>query len=606
MGPIHTLLSLGLLLGASSAAPHSAGSRPFDAALQERQASPDRVTVDLGYEVYRGVSNASTGLTTWKGIRFAAAPVGDLRWQAPQPPSSNRTGTIQANAFGPTCPQSSFASPVLPNENGNEDCLFLNVYAPSNASNLPVFVYIHGGGYGLGSGRQDMTSLINTNNNDFIAVVIQYRLGAFGFLSSDEVFRNGVVNAGILDQHFALQWVQSYISMFGGNASQVTIGGESAGAGSVMLQDLAYGGTQGTSLFRNTFSASPYLPMQYGYKDFVPSQSYYAFATAAGCPPTYAYGNSSQSIFRCLVAASSQKLQNASFVVSASGVFGTWGFLPVTDGVFIQQLPSQQLLQKQLNGQHLLVGNDANEGPLFTPQNITTEADLLAWLRLTFPLFTNDDIAKVLLYYPSTNASVDPMALDFATNGVSGPTALNESQVGSGQQQRADNIYAETSFVCPSYWMAEAYSDRGRASYRYQYSVPLATHGTDLTAYFGPVLPNQPADFERAFMQILGNFVVRDNPSISADVANGARASNPSAPNPATNWPPYSNFAPYQINLNTTGGTPYQAQPLGAPFNVTQYANATNDITLVNAYTWEGGRGYRCDFWRSVAAIVPE
>lgn len=88
------------------------------------------------------------------------------------------------------------------------------------------------------------------------------RLGAFGFLSSAEVDHFGTVNAGLLDQHFALQWTQSYISLFGGDPDKVTIGGESAGGGSVMLQDMAYGGTQGTALFRNTFAASPYLPMQ--------------------------------------------------------------------------------------------------------------------------------------------------------------------------------------------------------------------------------------------------------------------------------------------------------------------------------------------------------
>lgn len=77
------------------------------------------------------------------------------------------------------------------------------------------------------------------------------QLGAFGFLSSDEVHRSGVVNAGLLDQNFALQWIQNYISKFGGDPSRVTIAGESAGGGSVMLQAMSYGGRQGTSLFRN-------------------------------------------------------------------------------------------------------------------------------------------------------------------------------------------------------------------------------------------------------------------------------------------------------------------------------------------------------------------
>ena len=82
--------------------------------------------------------------------------------------------------------------------------------------------------------------------------------------------------------------------------------------------------------------------------------------------------------------------------------------------------------------------NNADEGPLFVPQNIISEEDFVDWLQLTFPLFTNDDISKVLLYYPSTNASVDPSAVDYATSGYTGATALNESTFGSGQQQRAD------------------------------------------------------------------------------------------------------------------------------------------------------------------------
>lgn len=291
-------------------------------------------------------------------IRFAAAPLGSLRWQAPQSPQSNRSDVIQANAFASECPQSSLSvePATSPGTSASEDCLFLNVYAPENASNLPVLVWIHGGGYGLGNGQEDLTTIINANNNSFVGVAIQYRLGAFGFLSSDEVFRNGVANAGILDQHFALQWVQAYIGQFGGNASAVTISGESAGGGSVMLQNMAYGGSIGDSLFTNSIAASPYLPMQYGYKDWVPSQSYYAFAAHAGCLQTEAYGGNSSTIFECLTLQDTAVLQNASFNVSASGTYGTWGFLPVTDGVFVQDVPSQQLLQKRVNGRNLLVG----------------------------------------------------------------------------------------------------------------------------------------------------------------------------------------------------------------------------------------------------------
>lgn len=203
-------------------------------------------------------------------IRFAAPPTGSNRWQAPKVPATNRSSVAQADHFGSICPQGQDTTNTLVSYNStgsSEDCLFLNVYAPANAPGpLPVLVWIHGGGYGRGNGQQDLTAIINANNGSFVGVSIQYRvgwllsfvstadqnqLGAFGFLAGDEVFRNGVVNAGLLDQHFGLQWVQNYIHLFGGDASLVTISGQSAGAGSVMLQDMAYGGSLGQSLFRN-------------------------------------------------------------------------------------------------------------------------------------------------------------------------------------------------------------------------------------------------------------------------------------------------------------------------------------------------------------------
>lgn len=108
-------------------------------------------------------------------IRYAAAPVGTLRWQEPQAPTTNRSMII-ANTFGSPCPQSFPQFPGAPFWPGNEDCLFLNVYAPSNGTNLPVVVTIHGGGYGQGDASQDMSAFINTNENKLIAVTIQYRV----------------------------------------------------------------------------------------------------------------------------------------------------------------------------------------------------------------------------------------------------------------------------------------------------------------------------------------------------------------------------------------------------------------------------------------------
>lgn len=110
---------------------------------------------------------------------------------------------------------------------------------------------LDGGGYGVFGATNDPIPLMNANDNGFVSVIIQYRLGAFGFLSSQEVSDNGVVNAGLLDQNFALQWVQKYIHLFGGDPKSVTVAGESAGAGAAMLQVMAYGGNQKEKLFQN-------------------------------------------------------------------------------------------------------------------------------------------------------------------------------------------------------------------------------------------------------------------------------------------------------------------------------------------------------------------
>ncbi|KXT02674.1 hypothetical protein AC578_1170 [Pseudocercospora eumusae] len=610
-----------------AAKPTQYNSRPYHHFLQTRQEygtqsnNASAIEIDLGYSIYRGISNSTSGLNIYKGIRFAEAPTGRLRWQAPRAPVLNRSAVIDASEYASICPQQSAATATIrpSNQTGaSEDCLYLNVWSPRNATSpMPVFVWIHGGGYGAGSSIADPSEMINTSGNNFVAVSVQYRLGAFGFLSSDEVYRKGVVNAGLLDQQLALQWVQQYIHLFNGDPTQVTIGGVSAGGGSVMLQGMAYGGSQGTQLFRQAFAGSPYLPMQYGYSHWIPTQSYYALASAVGCNAMKPYGaNGTQQTFECLLDVSSETLVNASATISQSGTYGTWAFLPVTDGALVQDLPSRQLARTKVNGVNALIGNNANEGTSFTPSIIETEDDLVAWLHTTFPLFDENDIAKVLYYYPSTNASTNPEAPLFATSGDSGATALNQSSVATGQQQRADNIYAETTFVCPAYWLAEAYSGStlGGKAFKYQFSVPPGLHGTDTLAYFpDPDIEWYTSDLTEAFQKLLSNFIIAGNPSISNEVAHGIQftaLANLTAetlpPNPASVWPPYTIAEPFQIDLNTTCGSgriPYENLP-GVDF--CSGPGTFNDFRLVDAYAWEAGRGTRCDFWRAMGELVPE
>jgi para-nitrobenzyl esterase len=176
------------------------------------------------------------------GIPYAAAPVGDLRWKAPQP-AAKWSGVRKATAFGAHCLQGNvYGDMVFHDAGGSEDCLYLNVWAPAKPSSgkLPVMVWIYGGGFVAGAtseGRQDGTHLAA---QDVIVVSMNYRLGVFGFFVHPDLAKesghNSAGNYGLMDQTAALQWVHENIAAFGGDPANVTIFGESAGSFSVSAQ----------------------------------------------------------------------------------------------------------------------------------------------------------------------------------------------------------------------------------------------------------------------------------------------------------------------------------------------------------------------------------
>src|ERR1700733_1507882 len=192
-------------------------------------ATDDPVRLDTGM-----ISGATTGtpeVRFFKGIPYAAPPVGDLRWRAPKP-AAHWEGTRQADQFGPVCMQGGG------NQKMSEDCLYLNVWTGAQASEKrPVMVWIYGGGYNTGSGSQPMYDGEALARKGAVVVTLNYRLGVFGFFSYPELTkesdRRGAANFGVMDSIAALQWVQRNIARFGGDPKHVTIFGESAGAGMV-------------------------------------------------------------------------------------------------------------------------------------------------------------------------------------------------------------------------------------------------------------------------------------------------------------------------------------------------------------------------------------
>ncbi len=180
------------------------------------------------------------GLHIFRGVPFAAPPVGERRWLPPEPPQP-WSGVKPAVTFGPTCPQVPMEISVLnPPEQQpqSEDCLYLNVWTPGlDNAKRPVMVWIHGGGFTTGSGSWLVYNGRRlATRGDVVVVTINYRLNVFGFINLKEVTKGEIPatgNEGLLDQVFALQWVRDNISNFGGDPNNVTIFGESAGGMSV-------------------------------------------------------------------------------------------------------------------------------------------------------------------------------------------------------------------------------------------------------------------------------------------------------------------------------------------------------------------------------------
>jgi carboxylesterase 2 len=213
------------------------------------------ITTTQGY--LRGsISNFRSGATSYKGIPYAAPPVGDLRWKAPEAASS-WNGTLNATEFGPQCAQPSSSAGIFSSgkESTSEDCLTLNIWTPTyddisviTSKNLPVYVWIFGGRFEGGSGDVKTYDGSGLAVKDVIVVTLNYRLGSLVFIAhtdlSAESAHNSTGNYALMDQQLALRWVQDNIRNFGGNPNQVVVGGQSAGSASaldVMYSNLTKG-----------------------------------------------------------------------------------------------------------------------------------------------------------------------------------------------------------------------------------------------------------------------------------------------------------------------------------------------------------------------------
>ena len=366
-------ISLILLPALDVAARETAPSHPAERmGMLKVCAEPVHIETGLVRGLIVGEAN---DVQIYRGLPYAAPPVGDLRWRPPQPAHAWH-GVRECYAFGAAAPQKPVAlvnmfPGMTLQAKTSEDCLYLNVWAPArrSAEPLPVMVWIHGGGYTFGAASQGLYDGANLARRGVVVVAMNYRLGPFGFLAhpqlSAESANGASGNYGLLDQIEALRWVKRNVAAFGGDPDRVTIFGESAGGNSVyalLLSPLAKG------LFQRAISQSG---ASLNFADL--KQSHYGFRPAEVAGLEFAK--------KCGAAAGSGQLaalraMNADDVLKASSGFETarslefrsdrLRFGPIVDGWVIPDDPMTLFDKGQVNAVPLLVGANANEGSLFT------------------------------------------------------------------------------------------------------------------------------------------------------------------------------------------------------------------------------------------------
>lgn len=433
-----------------------------------RLTSPVRTEAGL----VSGTTEAGGLVRVYRGIPYAAPPVGHLRWREPQPVTP-WPGVRQATEFGPSCPQ--IDRPLVPQERlgkTSEDCLTLNVWAPVSppGRRVPVIVWIHGGAFTQGSGSLSVYDGEALARRGAVIVTLNYRLGPLGFfahpLLTKESGHDASGNYGLLDQLAALRWVKANIRGFGGSPDRVTVAGESAGAVSVGCLLVS---PQARALFHGAIleSGSPFGITRYlrdapaGEESM--EQVGELVARRLGC-------DREDDVLAALRSRSVDEIMNASH--PASPFFGEGiRFGPVVDRWLIPDRPSTLLANHQQLKVPVIVGSNLDEGTIFVAPLQGFDVDAYRrFIRATF----RDRADDVLARFPAAHdADVKP--------------ALSR-------------VLGYSAFVAPARRLARDMADLGDRAYLYSFTrVPPGTSATRFGAFHGAEVPFVFGTFARVF-----------------------------------------------------------------------------------------------------------
>ncbi|CAI7662752.1 unnamed protein product [Penicillium bialowiezense] len=505
-------------------------------------------TVTVRNGTYAGSHLSGYDQDLFLGIPYAQQPVGNLRFTVPQSLNASWEGSRDAKKYSDICVGYGTDSIWYPQ---SEACLTLNVIRSSSAksdSKLPVGVWIHGGGFYQGSGadeRYNMSEIVENSvkiDKPFIAVTLNYRVAAWGFLSSSQVYGSGNTNLGLRDQRLALQWVQENIAAFGGDPEKVTIWGESAGAMSVGVHLTAYGGRDDKLFRAGIMESGGSITAQPGnYSSF--QDDYDDLASKVGCSDVI-------DSLQCLREVPFEKLNTALNSTDGSSYYSFW---PVVDGDLIRNWGSIQLDNHDFIKVPIIAGTNTDEGTAFGPRGINTTDQWYEYLTdggLNFQ--TPPSIAKrILELYPD-----DP------SQGI--PESLGDERVPSnGNQWRRTSAFSgDWSMHANRRRQCEAWAETSTPAYCYRFNVhsadtPLlsgATHFEEVAFVFHNIagqgyhygkpfagVPQSYIDLSTMMTSMWASFIHDLDP-------------NPGVVNKTVPWESYSNSKPEDLlfDANTT------------------------------------------------------